>query len=77
MKTGDKFANLAKSQGLSVSKALQLGKYLHVEFTRSTDEQRLYEMLGHMKPSKIVFLKPAADGQHLDGSKNHKLCAIF
>jgi hypothetical protein len=49
---------------------------LHID-TNKTSEKKVIEILNVMKPKKITVLHPGADGKHLDGSKHHRIVAVF
>lgn len=77
MKIGEQFKAIASNAGVSVSRAVLLGRFFHVDFTVRTDERKVRELLGAMKATQIRFLSAGVDGKHMDGSACHRICAIF
>ncbi|MHB8915867.1 MAG: hypothetical protein ACYC4K_08660 [Thiobacillus sp.] len=70
------FIQAAEKCGAKVHKAVLLGKYFHIS-TNKACERKVIELLGVMKPTKIAIMNPGKDGKHLDGSKHHRIVAIF
>jgi hypothetical protein len=72
----NQFIQIAEKCGAKVYDAVLLGGYLHID-TNKTSEKKVIEILNVMKPKKITVLHPGADGKHLDGSKHHRIVAVF
>lgn len=76
MTAAQKFIDLAGKCGAKVHSATLIGKWLHID-TNKADEPKIREMLQVMKPKSIKILPPGADGKHLDGSRHHRIVAVF
>lgn len=76
MNIGNKFAGIMNSAGVKVHCAMQLGKYLHID-TNKDEEMKIRNALSNMGAKKIKTLEAGADGKHLDGSRHHRIVAVF
>lgn len=74
---GRAFATVAQRAGLSVTNALLLGKFLHVDFTRDADEMRIRTMLVNLGATIIRRLPGDCKGRHLDDSTDYRLVATI
>lgn len=76
MNIGTRFANTMNAAGVKVHSAVLLGKWLHID-TNKSEEMRIRHALTSMGARAIKVLSPGIDGEHLDGSRHHRIVAVF
>lgn len=76
METRAKFQQLMGKMGITVHRAVQLGKWLHID-TNKKEEMKIRRCLAIMGATRITTLQKDRAGRHLDGSRYHRIVAEF
>ena len=76
MSAGEEFASIMKRVGVKIHKSVLLGKYLHID-TNKCEEDRVRSALAKMGVKDVIAMEPGEDGTHLDGSRHHRIVAVF
>lgn len=76
MNRNEKLKSLLEKAGVRVESVCCIGAFVHID-THKKYEYKIRNIMTQIGANNIKTMSAAADGKHLDGSKNHRIVAIF